>query len=87
HTRAVRTADWKLIRRHPDGPDELYHLAADPGEQKNLYDEPAHAERRQALQARLDAFFARYAEPRYDLWKGGRSKTGRITRTTRKRPS
>ena len=25
---------------------------------------------------RLDAFFSRYADPEYDLWKGGRSKAG-----------
>jgi choline-sulfatase len=37
--RAVRTAGWKLILRdHPQ--DELYHLEADPGEQKNLIQEP-----------------------------------------------
>ncbi len=79
-TRAVRTADWKLIRRHPNGADELYHLADDPEEEKNLFDDPAHAAAQRQLQARLDAFFARYADPQYDLWKGGRSKAGRITR-------
>ncbi len=79
-TRAVRTAGWKLIRRHPRGPNELYHLADDPEEETNLFDDPAHAQTRQALQARLDAFFARHADPQYDLWRGGRSKAGRITR-------
>jgi len=79
--RAVRTAQWKYIHRHPDGPHELYHLATDPGEATNLVDDPAHAERRAALEQRLDAFFARYAEPKYDLYRGGGSKTGRLTRT------
>jgi len=86
-TRAVRTPDWKLIRRHPDGPHELYHLADDPGEEKNLFDDPAHAKAQAALQARLDAFFARHADPQFDLWRGGRSKAGRITKLGRTPPA
>ena len=35
--RMIRTPDWKLIRHfEPGGQDELYHLAADPGETTNL---------------------------------------------------
>ncbi|MEQ8849634.1 sulfatase [Botrimarina sp.] len=32
----VRDGGWKLIRYHEDGRQELYHLAADPGEQTDL---------------------------------------------------
>ena len=78
-TRAIRTADWKLIRRHATGPHELYNLAADPGELTNLITDPAQAATRESLQRRLDAFFARHADPQYDIWHGGRSKAGRIT--------
>ena len=72
--RAVRTRTMKLIRRHPDGPHELYDLQTDPGETRNLHDVPEYAATREALLARLEAFFARYADPQYDLWKAGRSK-------------
>ncbi|NQT51261.1 DUF4976 domain-containing protein, partial [bacterium] len=82
-TRAIRTADWKLIRRHPDGPHELYDLKNDPGETRNLIADPAHAATRRSLKARLARFFARYADPKYDLWKSGRSKTKRLTRVRR----
>jgi uncharacterized sulfatase len=35
--RMIRTPEWKLIRHfEPGGQDELYHLATDPGEAKNL---------------------------------------------------
>lgn len=45
---------WKLIHYHEDGRDELYHLAADPGEQKNLvHSEPGRAK---TLRAKLDAW-------------------------------
>ena len=40
--KAVRTNDWKYIMVRADGPikagQELYHLAEDPGETKNLFD-------------------------------------------------
>ncbi|HOD82514.1 MAG TPA: sulfatase-like hydrolase/transferase [Phycisphaerae bacterium] len=81
NTRAIRTADWKLIRRHPSGPDELYHLARDAGEANNLIGQADHDRQQRELGHRLDAFFARYADPQYDLWRGGRSKAGRILRS------
>ena len=31
------------------------------------------------LANRLDDFFARYADPQYDIWHGGRSKANRVT--------
>ncbi len=78
NTRAIRTADRKLVRRVPEGPDELYDLREDPGERTNLVDRPERATERDALGRRLDAFFAAHADPRYDLWKGGASKTRRL---------
>ncbi len=78
-TRAIRTTDWKLIRRHPDGPDELYDLAHDPGETQNLIEDESHAATRAALDDRLRVFFARYTDPKYDLWRGGRSKSHLLT--------
>lgn len=79
NVRAVRTPDWKYVHRFPDGPHELYDLAADPGEQFNLFGQPRQAEIQQQLSRRLEEFFARHADPKYDLWRGGRSKTKLIT--------
>lgn len=77
NTRAIHTERHKLIRRYPDGPDELYDLERDPDERDNLIDTPAAVEVQGELDARLTAFFSRYATPEYDLWKGGRTKAGR----------
>src|SRR6056297_1627916 len=73
--RCIRTKRWKYIHRHPDGPHELYDLRADPEEFTNLVEASEHAERRAELQRRLEGFYQRYAEPRYDLWNGGGSQT------------
>ncbi len=76
NTRVVRTPEWKLVRRHPDGPDELYDLRKDPGETTNLIAASDMAAIRRTLQRRLDDFFDRYADPKYDVWKGGSSREG-----------
>jgi N-acetylglucosamine-6-sulfatase len=59
NVRGVRTDEWKYIRYpHGDGqPDrhkaELYHIAADPEERRNLIADPKHAERVKSLRAEL----------------------------------
>jgi len=75
NTRAIRTDEWKLILRHDTGPNELYNLTEDPGEWINLYNNKTYTEIQSKLSAQLTNFFDRYADPRYDLWKGGASKT------------
>lgn len=77
--RAIRTDDWKYVARFPNGPFELYDMKNDPRERFNLYGQPGMETRRAALARRLDAFFAEYADPQYDIWKGGRSKAKRQT--------
>jgi arylsulfatase A-like enzyme len=74
-TRAIRTDDWKDVARHPQGPFELYNMRNDPRERFNLLGQPGTDEKRAELARRLDAFFATYADPQYDRWKGGRTKS------------
>jgi len=78
-TRAIRTAQWKYVARFPSGPYELYDMQADPRERFNLFGQPGTEATQAELAGRLDTFFADYADPQYDLWKGGRSKARRIT--------
>jgi arylsulfatase A-like enzyme len=78
NVRSIRTTGWSLIRRFPDGPHELYDLQGDAGQRKNLHGQPAQAAVQERLTAQLDAFFRRYADPRYDLWRGGKSQVKRI---------
>lgn len=44
---------WRLSVYHHEGHGQMFNLADDPREQHDLYDEPAHAARRQELTDRL----------------------------------
>ncbi|MDI9546764.1 MAG: sulfatase-like hydrolase/transferase [Chloroflexota bacterium] len=59
--RMVRTPQWKLVWRYPDGPHDLFNLVDDPGETRNLAEDPAHEETKRTLKAQIDAFYARYS--------------------------
>ena len=58
-SRTIRTRDWKLCHRprgmFGDGKDhgELYHVAEDPWEMKNLYDDPRYRDTRENLRRTL----------------------------------
>lgn len=59
NVRGFRTEKWKYIR-YPHGDDqpdrhkaELYHLATDPEEHKNLIDDPKYAETAKQLREAL----------------------------------
>ena len=79
NSRMIRTPDWKYTRRFPGGPDELYDLRSDAKERENLVNQTKHDGIQKKLAERLDAFFNRYANPKYDLWRGGGSKTYLLT--------
>jgi choline-sulfatase len=80
NTRMVRTPKWKLTLRHPFGPDELYDMEKDPDEKENLINVPEYSSARNDLRKKLVAFFERYADPKYDRWKGGATKGTEILR-------
>ncbi len=65
-TRMIRTVEWKYVHRYPYGPHELYDLINDPDERQNLIAEEKYQSIRESLQADLDAWFARYADPQRD---------------------
>ncbi len=78
-TRAIRTPKWLYMHRFPesghDFKDELYDLEEDPGEYRNLAADPSMTDVVAQLRERLEAFFDQYADPRFDLWKGGSVKS------------
>ncbi len=72
--RCIRTETLKYVHRHPNGPHELYDLAADPDEFVNLVGDDRWQSTRDDLKKQLDDFYGKFAEPKYDMWKGGTSQ-------------
>jgi len=73
-TRVIQTRNWKYIKRFLAAPDELYDLIRDPDETHNLADDPKHELIVQDLAEQLFVFFNKYADPQYDIWRGGTAK-------------
>lgn len=63
--RMVRTRDHKLVRRYPDGPNELFDLQRDPRETRSFYDNSAYTAVRDELTARMEQFFSKYEDPHF----------------------
>jgi arylsulfatase A-like enzyme len=72
--RAIVKKDWKYIKRLFGGPSELYNLKDDPEENRDLYGDPRYLDITDALDSELDDFFRRYANEKYDPWRGGTGK-------------
>jgi arylsulfatase A-like enzyme len=64
--RMIRSREWKLVCRIPDGPHELYNMKDDPGERNNLYEEKEHVDLVRDMKSRMDSWFAQYTDPRFD---------------------
>ncbi|WP_323785440.1 sulfatase [Thalassovita sp.] len=78
-TRSIRTKKWLLMRRVGEtGYDfrtELFDLERDPDERRNVAEDPAYQDALEDLSAQLDAHFAKYCNPKWDLWHGGTVKS------------
>ena len=72
--RAIVNKNWKYVKRLFGEPSELYDLNADPQENHNLVANPELQSVARELEAELDQFFQRYANPKYDPWRGGTGK-------------
>lgn len=64
--RMIRSREWKYVHRYPYGPHELYDLANDPDEERNLVDEAAYSEVVGRMRGELRDWFARYVDPARD---------------------
>ncbi|MFV0337777.1 MAG: sulfatase, partial [Chthoniobacterales bacterium] len=62
----IRTREWKYVHRFPHGPDELYHLSADPDEKQNLINDAATSDWVVALRKRLEEWFEKYRDTTFD---------------------
>lgn len=61
--RMARTEHYKLIRRYPDGPCELFDLRDDLRETANRFDDPALQSVVERLTTAIDQHFSHYEDP------------------------
>jgi hypothetical protein len=55
-------------------------MQSDPHERFNQFGQPGTQLVQQELAGRLSRFFQEFADPKYDIWQGGRSKASRLTK-------
>ena len=61
--RMAHSGRYKLIRRHPNGPHELFDLEADPRETRNLIESSSHLAVISELSGLMETHFRRYSRP------------------------
>ncbi len=65
-TRMIRTKEWKYVHRYPFGPNELYDLVNDPGENINLFSDESKADVIVEMRANMEDWFFQYVDPALD---------------------
>jgi choline-sulfatase len=68
YMRGMRTERMKIVERTGEWPSEMYDLAADPGETRNLALEPGSRERAAEWKARLAGYFQEIGAPALRDW-------------------
>lgn len=79
-TRAVRTDRWLYMQRFSQCDqfpltDALFDLQVDPHERHNRIEDPTYQETIHSLRQQIEVFFAQNADPQFDLWQGGTTKS------------
>lgn len=69
YVRAIRTENLKYIERTKEWPSELFDLEADPGESRNVIDDPRHQKQLEALRTELRQFFEKAGAPPIEEWQ------------------
>ena len=68
YVRAIRTENLKYVQRTAEWPSELYDLETDPGETRNLIDNPNYRGQLAELRAELTEYFERAGAPPIEQW-------------------
>jgi arylsulfatase A-like enzyme len=69
YVRGIRTENLKYVERVQKWPSELFDLEADPGETRNVINDPAHQKELAALRRDMHGFFQRYGAPPLEDWR------------------
>jgi len=75
YVRALRTSNLKFIERADGWPSEFYDLEADPGEARNVIDDPVYAKQVRELRRELDGYFQKIGAPPIAEWRKTTAQT------------
>jgi choline-sulfatase len=75
YVRAIRTKNLKYIERADGWPSEMYDLESDPGETKNIINDPAYQSQTGAFHRELSGYFERLGAPPIQKWRDTTSQT------------
>lgn len=75
YVRALRTANLKYVERADGWPSEMYDLEADPGEARNVINDPAYKEQVRQLQQELAGYFQQIGAPPIEQWRTTTAQT------------
>ena len=69
YMRGLRTENLKYVERTKEWPSELYDMEADPGEKRNVIDDPGYQKVLTGLKSELGDFFAASGAPPIEQWR------------------
>jgi choline-sulfatase len=69
YVRAIRTENLKYVERTAEWPSELYDLEADPGETRNVIEDPAYRKTLDGLRRELAEVFEKLGAPPLSDWR------------------
>jgi arylsulfatase A-like enzyme len=81
-SRGVRTRKFAYWKRMPRfGAPALFDIEKDPDQNNDIHGDPDYKDVERELDQKVTAFWAKYANPEYDLWQHGKTKsfTGRTS--------
>lgn len=69
YVRGIRTENLKYVERTKDYPSELFDVENDPGEKKNVLNDPAYKRQAAALRSRLHSRFEKLGTKPLESWR------------------
>ena len=69
NVRGIRTETMKYVERTMEFPSELFDLEKDPGEDKNVINDPKYAKQLETLRKDLATYFTQQGAPSLERWR------------------
>jgi arylsulfatase A-like enzyme len=75
YVRALRTETLKYVERTKEWPSEFFDLESDPGETRNVIEDPKYRRQVETLRSDLARFFKNAGAPPLEQWRSTTKQT------------